>query len=118
MYNYKAKKDKADSLLDKYGQSASLIKYQMVGNDPTNVVETVLDDTIIAIFSAAKEENLPGSLIGQEVGMFTCTVAKNLYDVDLYMKWNGKVYKIKYVSVTNLTNEAVIVQVYVLTSGG
>lgn len=118
MYNYKQKKELADDKLAFYGQPVQLIRYDMNNEDPSNMTEVVLDDTILAIFSQAKEENLPGSLVGQSVGMFTCTAAKNLYDIDLYMKWNEKTYKIKYVSVTNLTNEAVIVQVYVLTSGG
>lgn len=118
MFDYNSKKQKADSLLEKYGQPAKLVAYQMKNGDPTQMELTVLDDGILAIMSNPKEENLPASLIGQSVGLLTCTVSKNLYDVDHYIQWNGQNYKIKYVSVTNLTNEALVAQLYVLTSGG
>lgn len=118
MYNYKQKKDRADELLLKYGQPASLIRFDVNNDDPSQLTEVVIDDTILAIFSAAKTENLPASLVEQNVGMFTCTVSKNMYDIDLYLKWNGNTFKIKYINVTDLTNQAVVVQCYVLTSGG
>lgn len=110
-FNYKKYRNTADNLLTKYGQRAVLFTY----NDDNT--ENVLDDTILAIYSQPKEENIPGSLIGTVSGMFTLTVGKNLYTKDAYIKWNGESYKIQYVNTTNLTDVEIVTQCLVSLGG-
>lgn len=104
MKNYKPYRNKADNKLTEWGQ-----QYNLLDTDLT----TVLDSQAYAIWSNPDADKLPDSLVDVVTGVLTSTVPAVNPTTNMYVEWNGTKYKIQLVKMTNLTNEQIIVQLFV-----